>query len=275
MCDTLSIYEFSKLSGIESSTLRYWDDLGIFSPIMRHPDNNYRYYSKTQLTALNFVTTLSKLGIPLKIIAELSLRRNPKDILNLLEDFEYSLDAEMADLMVRYSIIHTRIENLCLGLMANEAEIYVTMLSQRTMMLWPSYKGEQEQCITTPLTHLPKFGEHTINPSFPIAGYHSNLDSFIKRPGCPDNFMSVDPIGTHKRIAGEYLVGYARGNYGELGDLPERMLDYAKANSVNVAGPVYTYYLHDEISTNDPTNYLVQCCMCIGKQNSNTIPQAK
>ena len=264
MSDTLSIHEFSKLSGIGSSTLRYWDDLGIFSPIMRHPNNNYRHYSKAQLTALNFVTTLSELGIPRKNIAELSLHRNPEDILSLFEDCAHSLDAEMASLMVRYSILHTRVESLRLGLMAKENEISVIKLPRQSTVLWPSNKHEQDECNAEPLSHLPEFGKHTINQCFPIAGYHCNLDSFIKRPGHPDNFMSVDPFGTHKRIAGKYLVGYFRGNYGKLGDLPERMLCYAKSNSINISGPTYTYYLHDEISTSNPNNYLAQCCIFVG-----------
>jgi len=270
MCDTLSIYEFSKLSGIESSTLRYWDELGLFSPIMRNPDNNYRYYSKDQLTELNFVITLSELGVPLKVIAELSIKRKPEDILSLLEDFEYSLDKEMSDLMIRYSIVHARAENLRLGLMANKSEISVILLSQRAMMLWPSSKNTQNQIALESFSHLSKFYDSSINPCFPMAGYHSNLDSFIDSPDYPNSFVSFNPIGTHKRIAGEYLVGYINGDYGKLGDLPGRMLDYAKSHSINITGPVYTYYLYDEVSTDNPDNYLAQCCVYIGKPDAKS-----
>jgi len=265
MCDTLSICEFSKLSGIESSTLRYWDERGLFSPIMRHPDNNYRYYSKEQLAALNFVTTLSELKIPLKMIEKLSMQRNPEDILNLFEDFEYSLGAEMANIMVRHSIIHARMENLRLGLIADKSKISVISLSQRPMVMWSPNKERQGQLVIESFTHLSKFCEHTINSCFPVAGYHNGFDSFMDNPSFPNNFVLFNPIGTHKRAAGEYLVGYTNGDYGELGDLPERMFEYAKSHSINVSGPVYTYYLHDEISTNDPANYLAQCCMYIGK----------
>lgn len=275
MRDFIPINEFSKLSGIESSTLRHWDDLGIFSPIMRNPNNNYRYYSKAQLPSLNFVITLTELGIPRKIIADLSRQRGPDDILNLLEDWGHSLDTEMANLMVRYSILHSRIESLRLGLMAKESEISVLWFSHRQLLLWPSNGYEQKQSTLDPLSCLSNFGEHTINPCFPVGGYHDSLNSFTERPGYPDNFLSVDPVGNHRRIAGKYLCGYFRGNYGNLENLPNRMFEYAKAHSINIAGPIYTYYLHDEISTDDPNSYLSQCCMYISNQDIELSYQAR
>ena len=66
----LSIYEFSKLSGIESSTLRYWDEIGLFPPIERSSENNYRYYSPQQMVAVNFIKVLSSIDVPLKTIRE-------------------------------------------------------------------------------------------------------------------------------------------------------------------------------------------------------------
>jgi DNA-binding transcriptional MerR regulator len=85
MSNIISIQEFSKLSGIEASTLRYWDELGLFSPLERNPENNYRYYSTAQLLALNFVTVLSDLAIPLKTIAQLRKDRDPEKLMDLLE----------------------------------------------------------------------------------------------------------------------------------------------------------------------------------------------
>ena len=70
MKDFLSTQEFSKLSGIATSTLRYWDDIGLFSPRKRNPENNCRYYTPDQMIAVKFITVLSDLKIPLKIISD-------------------------------------------------------------------------------------------------------------------------------------------------------------------------------------------------------------
>jgi len=271
MNDTLSIYDFARLSGVEATTLRYWDELGLFCPIKRHPNNNYRHYSAAQLPALNFVTTLCELDIPLKVIADLQKHRSPERVLELLEQHEQTLDMQMSKLRIRYSAIHIRRELLKLGLSVDDSEIAVVSQYEKFMILWPRNKYEPGQTFIEPLAgHFNSTNERMVNLSFPIAGYHYELNSFAKNPGCPDHFMSLDPAGAHRKKAGEYLVGYARGYYGEIGDLPERMISYAKENSINISGPIYTMYLHEQISTLNPTDYLAQCCITIKKDKNGT-----
>ena len=267
MDDYLSIQEFSKLSGVEASTLRYWDEIGIFTPLKRHPDNNYRYYSTAQLLALNFVTVLSELDIPLKTIAMLRKERNPAELLALLEKQEHQMDMEMRNLRMRYSIIHTRREMINIGSRVNEADISVQSLEEKAMILWPRNSYNDGDTFIKPLaSFVSSTGDYHINLSFPVAGYYDNIESFIKAPNRPDHFISIDPVGTYTRKAGDYLIGYARGYYGELGDLPERMAAYAKENSLNIDGPVYNLYLFEEISTKDTSQYLAQCSIAISKR---------
>ena len=267
MSDTLSIQEFSKISGVESSTLRYWDEIELFSPLMRNPENNYRHYSSAQLLALNFVTTLSTLDIPLKTIADLREDREPEDFLELLEKLEKRMDMEMRNLRQRYSIIHARRELIKMGMKVDESKISVMPLDERAMIVWPRNEYKEGDTFLAPLSkHISETNEYHINLSFPVAGRHDSMETFLEGPGRPDNFVSIDPIGTYNRKAGDYLVGYARGYYGELGDLPERMAAHAKENSLTLTGPVFTMYLHEEISTSDPSQYLAKCSVAIGKK---------
>ena len=267
MEDILSIQEFSKVSGVEASTLRYWDEIGIFCPIKRHPENNYRYYSSAQLLALNFVTVLSDLEIPLKTIAELRKERDPDKLLSLLEKQEHQMDMEMRRLRMRYSIIHARRELINLGAKVDENTISVEELDEKAMILWPRNEYTEDSTFIEPLAaYVAQTSEFHINLSFPVGGYYDNIDVFRKSMLQPSHFLSVDPTGNHIKKAGEYLVGYTRGYYGELGDLPERMAAYAKSNSLNITGPVYVLYLWEEICTNDTSQYLAQCSIAITRK---------
>jgi len=267
MDDYLSIQEFSKLSGIESSTLRYWDEIGIFCPLKRHPENNYRYYSIAQLLALNFVTVLSNLAIPLKTIAELRKARNPDKLLALLEKQERLMDMEMRDLRLRYSIIHARRELINSGVKIDESTITTIHMEERTLARWPRNEYKEGDTFIEPLAnYVPKVDKYHINLSFPVGGYYDSMESFAKAPACPDHFISFDPVGTYKMKEGEYLVGYARGYYGVVGDVAERMVAYAAEHSLNIHGPVYMQYLHEEISTQDPSQYLAQVCVALSKR---------
>ena len=262
--DYMSIHEFSKMSGIEASTLRYWDEIGIFSPLRRNDENNYRYYSTAQLLALNFVTTLSDLEIPLRTIAELRHDRNPDKLLDLLEKQEKQMDMEMRRLRQRYSIIHARRELINIGTKADEGNITVGRLDNMTLILWPRNKYAQGDNFVQPLASIvPQIQSHHINLSFPVGGYYDNIESFKNSPECPDHFISLDPTGSFTRKAGDYLIGYVRGYYGDLGDLPDRMEAYAKEHSLTLAGPMYLMYLYDEFSTRDPAQYLAQASTLI------------
>jgi len=267
MIDTISIHEFSKISGVESSTLRYWDELGIFTPLKRNPENNYRYYSTAQLLALNFVTTLSELEIPLKTIAELRKDRDPHELLELLEKLEHSMDMEMRSLRTRYSIIHARRELINMGMKVDLSNLTIEHLPEKSMILWPRNEYKEGENFIEPLAaYVAKTYEHHINLSFPVAGYHDSLEAFSKAPDCPNHFLSIDPIGNYTRKAGDYLIGYSRGYYGETGDLPERMKKYIAEHSLKAAGPVYSVFLHDEISTKDPSQYLGQYSVAVTKK---------
>ena len=266
MHEFLSIQEFSKLSGIEASTLRYWDEIGLFTPLMRNPDNHYRCYSTAQILALNFVTTLSELQIPLKTISALREERSPDNLLALLEKQEKQMDMEMRNLRLRYSIIHARRELINIGLRVETPEITTGFKEETTMFIWPQNKYEEGDTFLEPLAnHVAGLDNVKINLSFPVGGYYDNMDSFVESPGWPDHFISIDPIGTHTQKAADYLIGYARGYYGDLGDLPERMSAYAKENSISLAGPVYVLYLFEEFSTKDPSQYLAQAYVAISK----------
>ncbi|MCL2495937.1 MAG: MerR family transcriptional regulator [Clostridiales bacterium] len=266
MEDLYTVQEFSKLSGVETTTLRYWDDIGLFTPLKRNPENNYRYYSMAQLLALNFVTTLSDLEFPLKTIAELRKERDPESFMNLLDKQEKQMDMEMRRLRQRYSIIHARRELIYYGTKMSEADIQVMTLDDKPIILWPRNEYREGDSFIEPLAFFVKqTGEHRINLSFPVGGYYESMESFMEAPHQPTHFFSIDPVGNSMRKGGEHLVGFTRGYYGEMGDLPERMLAYAKENALNISGPVHTVYLHDEICTQDTSQYLAQSCIAISK----------
>ncbi|MDR1693087.1 MAG: MerR family transcriptional regulator [Oscillospiraceae bacterium] len=271
MKEFLTIKEFAKLSGIEQTTLRYWDEIGLFSPAKRNPDNLYRYYSPKQIIAVNFITVLSSLNIPLKTIGAIESDRSPEKIMELIEQQERRLDMEMQRLRECYSVMHTRLElirnglRLEKGVPAGETQIMVTTLEERNYLLGPLTGFTEGETFIEPFMRFCRQAkELRINLSYPIGGFHSDIKHFYQSPGQPERFFSLDPTGNRQIEQGRYLVGYCRGNYGEMGDLPLRMAAYAEEHSLTLKGPVYALYLHDEISLKDVSKYLAKVSIMIG-----------
>ena len=265
MKDYYSVIEFAKLSGVEASTLRYWDRAGIFKPLKRNPENNYRYYSLAQITTVNFISTLSKLGIPIKTIAIIRKSRNPEEFLRLLEKKERVLVQELLKLREGLSIIHAREEMIRYGLKIDENKISImTREEESQAILWPRNEYLEGETFIEPLTKfINRAKEYRINLSFPVGGRYENMESFLKAPGQPDHFFTIDPTGVNVRKKGEYLVGFTRGYYGALGDLPQRMAEYANENNLQVAGHVYLTYPHDETCYPEPDCYLAQIMVAV------------
>jgi len=177
------------------------------------------------------------------------------------------MDMEMRNLRQRYSIIHARRELINMGAKADESVVSVMPLEELSMILWPRNEyGEGDTFIEPLAAYVSQTGDYHINLSFPVGGYFDSMEDFAKAPNCPNHFVSIDPIGTHKLKAGDYLVGYVRGYYGEAFDLPARMFEYAKEKSLSFVGPAYMLYLWEEISVSDPSQYLAQCCVAVSKR---------
>lgn len=66
-----NISSFSKLSNTSVQTLRYYHTLGLLKPGHIGPDNNYRFYTKEELSKIRLIKKLKKMKFSLKEIAEL------------------------------------------------------------------------------------------------------------------------------------------------------------------------------------------------------------
>jgi len=269
MKDLYTIQEFSQMSGVEASTLRYWDDIGLFSPIKRNPENNYRYYSFTQVLGLNFISVLSDLDFPLKMIAELRQNRDPDTFLDLLDKKEKEMDMEMRRLRLRYSIIHAKRELITNGMRADEEQISIQSREETPIRLWPrnEYNDEYETFLDPLASFIPKALEQNINLNFPVGGRYDSLDHMIDGQDRPQNFFSLDPVGAQSIPAGNYLTGYQRGYYGEFGDLPKRMASFAEENAIVLSGNSFAIYLLEEASMVNPDEYLVQIIAPVAKSS--------
>jgi DNA-binding transcriptional MerR regulator len=62
----LSIGEVAKIRGINVQSLRYYEKIGVLTPVYINPESGYRYYSLDQLMILDTILLCIEIGIPLK-----------------------------------------------------------------------------------------------------------------------------------------------------------------------------------------------------------------
>ncbi|MCL2517673.1 MAG: MerR family DNA-binding transcriptional regulator [Oscillospiraceae bacterium] len=269
----LSIKKFSEFTGVSQSTLRYYDEIGLL-PAASRGENNYRYYTPFQIIKLNYINVLVDLGVPLSKIKDMNIDRSPEAMIDLLSQQEVKLDRQLYELRTAYSIIHTYRMNIQKGLMAHNGLIRVEELDETHYVL--GHLNDYD------FINHPTFYEEfirfcmaahkrRINLRYPVGGYHDDMSIFLTKPNRPDRYFSLDPLGNNIRPAGKYLVGYHQGYYGEFGDLPQKMAEYAGENNLVFRGPVFVVFLLDEITIVEPEQYMSSISVAVTpKKQSRT-----
>ena len=265
--DMLTIKEFSQFTGIRQSTLRHYDEVKLFQPVMRG-ENGYRYYSAPQTIAVNLINVMHNVNIPIKKISEMKNQKSPESVLELLRKQELELNKELLSLQQAYAIIHTYCGLIQEGLLADERAINTRRMDAVSIELGPDNDFSSGFFYDSFFRFIRQMADRRIDPAYPAGGYYEDIDAFMRAPGRPIRFFSHAPTGRDTIEAGDYLVGYTRGFYGKLGDLPARLLAYSKEHAYDFIGPVYEVYLHDEITVEDPESYLIQASVQVKKQRS-------
>jgi hypothetical protein len=163
-----------------------------------------------------------------------------------------------------FSVVKLYSEFLAEGMCANESELSVREVPEKHYVLgdindYSDYDGYFEEYLRFCCSETdPPF-----NPLFPVGGFFDTMNDFINEPSHPTRFFSTDPNGYDIKAKGFYLIGYNRGNYGETGDLPERMMEYADMHGLTFSGPVFNIFLFDELSYGNPENYLLQASVSV------------
>lgn len=261
----VSIKDFSDFTGIKQSVLRYYDDIGLFSPETRG-ENNYRYYSLSQIQTIKLIDMLRELNIPLKKIEKLMQSRSPESIVDLLIHHEVKLTAELRSLQESFSLIHN-LRTLIQNSVPNEEDtLQVKFEEEQKISLGPLTDFKPEEKYYRVYSNYYRTARSTrVNLGYHIGGYFDTLEEFLEAPSQPKRYFSLDPNGLDVKPAGLYLTGYTRGDYGILNDLPKRMLEYIEAQKLKVLGPVYNVYPLNEVCMKDPDEYLAKVSIRIEK----------
>ena len=107
------IGEFSKIAQVPASQLRYYDEIGLFSPIRSDRDTSYRYYSVQQLADLNRILALKDLGLALDQIKSLIEDKvSPDEIRGMLTLKKAQIEQTIQAEAVRLRAVESRLQLL-------------------------------------------------------------------------------------------------------------------------------------------------------------------
>lgn len=107
----LKISDFAQIAQVSVSTLRYYDEIGLFKPVTVEPVTGYRFYTVDQLVQLNRILALKDLGVSLPKIAQLLYEEvAPDDFHTMLRMRQAQLKQTIHDAQEQLARIEARID---------------------------------------------------------------------------------------------------------------------------------------------------------------------
>jgi two-component system chemotaxis response regulator CheY len=110
-----TIGEVSKIVKISANALRYYDEIGILKPSLIQENNQYRYYSESQIKDIIFILELKQYGFTLYEIKDLLQNNSKVKLKFMLEEKRAKLDSEILRLRESSILLEKRIAEIVKG----------------------------------------------------------------------------------------------------------------------------------------------------------------
>lgn len=248
--------EFAKICGVPKHVLFHYDQIGLFSPALLK-NNGYRYYSFRQYDTFSVITTLKKLGMPLKEIKEYMDHRNPEKLVELLEQKSKEVVMEIKKLQ--------NIKGVIRELKKSTEEALEVQYNVIEPVYHPSMKAlissdvEQDSNF---MEELIKFNKQSNSTMIDFLGAVLTIDNIKKKRYSSFSYLytkisnknAKDSITIRKE--GWYLQTYYKGSYENIYKIYDQLLDYAKAHQITLGENAFEEYLISEIGTVNREEYV-------------------
>lgn len=265
MKNCFSIGQMSKLHNIPIKTLRYYDEIGLFSPAFINKDNQYRYYTTEQFEYLSIIVYLKGMGVSLKQIKNHLSDRNIDGYLQLLEEQKRNAQEKINELNAIISRVESRITEV------NETFHSKSIGEVRKVWIKPrqiiqlSERLENEMDIelgirkletglnTSHQIFIGKVGLTISKENIMRENYQEYNSLFI----ILDNDITVNHM-TETIAGGDFACISFRGLRKDSFAYYQKLKDYIRINHLEIDGNSIERVIVDEYLTNDKDRFFTE-----------------
>lgn len=250
------IGEFSQVSMVPVSALRYYDSIGIFAPAVVDAWSGYRYYTGAQLPVLNRILALKDLGLSLdEIKGVLAEHLGPAELRGMLVLKRVEIGRRVAEDQARLARVEARLRLIEKEGAMPDKEVIVKTIEPLTGLavreVVPSTEGIAE-LIQDAIGGVFANGLQIVGP--PVMVYHDlefTPESIDVEVVCPVGAHDGGPLSTpgSRKLDVRTLEGGLAavivhvGPYEELAGTYQALGSWIEEHGYHIAGPVREIYL--------------------------------
>ena len=255
------ISEISKLYGIGTDTVRYYEKVGILKP--KRDVNGYRSYNLQDIYKLNVIRDLRELDFSTERIKEYLDFQSLDNTLSLLHEEGALLNRQLEELSLRRSAIERRIEVLKVAAAAKDGIFSLKELPPRRCVQLSEYITRDEE-MDFVIKRLHRKHENSI-PELGNLAIGAFLSVKEWEPGDSSIYHSVffiledtDLDGDFTLPGGTYLSSFYRGAYSQNYCRLQETFAHAAKYGLKVEGAPFEIYDVDNRYTARPEEFLTE-----------------
>lgn len=261
MKEYYKINEISKLYGVGTDSLRYYEKLGILKP---HRDKNgYRLYSLKDMYKLNMIRDLRSLDFSMQQIKEYLDEQSLFNTLSTLRQEISLVHSRMDELKNKERLLRKRISSLTQAMQKETGVFKIIALPQRLCVRINEHitRDEEMDFVMKKLHRIHEqkikdFGNQTVGASFAMEklsrGESNVYDSVF--------FVLDAHIGAYdfELPEGDYLSCFYRGSYEQNGWRVQEALSWIQKQGLRALGSPFELYAIDNRDTGLESEFLTE-----------------
>lgn len=273
----LSIGEFSKMCGVSTKTLRYYDEIGLINPEEINPENGYRQYSIRQLKKILFIKRLKSYHFSLEEMKaildseedqfeeELScaLQHKRMEIQDKLKAYEYTVKQMSDDILslekgvpimsyldnIDVQLVETPPMNILYIRQMMSSDDYAAGYGTYFGRLYEKIASDKLTMLGTPMTiyHSPEYDPSGNDTEFAIP-----IQEFVK--------------GTRDLPGDLCAKSVLKGSYSELTSVFARLREWVEQEGYELVKSPYEVYLIDPNQVTAPEDLVTEVYFPVKKK---------
>ncbi|MGE8037298.1 MerR family transcriptional regulator [Lysinibacillus sp. NPDC093692] len=273
----LSIGEFSKICGVSTKTLRYYDEIGLINPDEINAESGYRYYSIEQLKRMLYINRLKSYHFSLEEVKTMlaleegqseeilcsALNQKRNEILEKLKAFEYvvkQLSQDISNLekgvpIMSYlddfevQLVETKPMNILYKRLILSSDDYASGYGRYFSELYERIAKEKLTLLSQAMTiyHSPEF-----NPAGNDTEFAVSIAESVK--------------GTRNLPGSLCAKSVLKGAYPELTSVYANLMKWIENEGYELLLPPYEIYVTDPNQAIAPEEYVTEVYFPVKKK---------
>lgn len=269
--DLYTIGEVCRICNVNSSTLRYYDEIGLIKPYKVDRETGYRYYSGDVLLDLPVLYYLKNLGFSLKEIKKALEREN----LDYLESLFRGKTAELKETIRRAELKRNSITSW-MDLISEAREVFARPSCEVSLEYFP----ETEMYSLRPSdfhgrTFLNLLINTSVSKEIPASDIYTLGALYLYYPdGNRENWDDIRLYIKNQQAENMEIIGgfsavtcYHRGSFDTIHETVDKMKRWAEDHRFTLRGDLLERSVIDCWSVKNPEWWLMEIYLPLEEQN--------